>query len=550
MKLLSVRKLINTAVFGIVAIQLVAMIDVQHQLQILNRVSPLLPLMSALGLIILWVCVRKFSKNERVIHAKNLQLKQESLALNVHALVLLTDSNGVMTHVNDNFLEKTGYTLEEVVGKQVDMLYFPDDIDMCQDLKSTVYGGGTWQGETRIRCKDGSELWTRLTILPGYDRQGKPCGAISVRTDITEVKQMRIGQEVFRALNSLVDEVFIFDFETMQLKYANSAAATAHGLTRPKSFNADMTTIHPIYASDTFLGAIDELRESSGHLVTRDVEKDGKYYELRLQLLSLKDGSKDVLASFHDISERIEADQLRGEFISTVSHELRSPMTSIKGAMGLLLAGSTGELPDRARDILEIAHRNSDRLINIINDLLDIEKIAAGKMSFDCGPYDISALLDEAVLANENFSKRFDVTIERDEALQGQVLIDFDRSLQVLNNLLSNASKFSPPGGKVILGGRDTGDSIEITVQDFGKGIPDAMVNKVFDKFAQINPRSDSLVRGTGLGLAIVKAIVEEQGGVVSVKSTEGKGSTFAVTFPKVKEIGLDPYIEEWEDAS
>ena len=107
MKLLSVRKLINTAVFGIVAIQLVAMIDVQHQLQILNRVSPLLPLMSALGLIVLWVCLRKFSKNERRIHARNLQLQQECLALNVHALVLMTDSAGVMAHVNDNVLDKT-----------------------------------------------------------------------------------------------------------------------------------------------------------------------------------------------------------------------------------------------------------------------------------------------------------------------------------------------------------------------------------------------------------------------------------------------------------
>ncbi|WP_435258455.1 PAS domain-containing protein [Thioclava sp. FR2] len=262
MKLLSVRKLTNTAVFGIVAIQLVAMIDFKHQLQFLNLVTPLLPVISVLGLAILWTCARKLSKNEHLMHAKNLQLKQESLALNAHALVLLTDSNGTMTHVNDNFLERTGYTLEEVLGQQVDMLYFRDDLDLCQHLRATVYGGGSWQGETRIRCKKGAELWTRLTILPGYDQRGKPCGAISVRTDITEVKQMRIGQEVFRALNGLVDEVFIFDFETMQLKYANTAAAATHHLNQQKSYNADIRTIHPIYGSDKFLAAINELRES------------------------------------------------------------------------------------------------------------------------------------------------------------------------------------------------------------------------------------------------------------------------------------------------
>lgn len=550
MKLLSVRNFINTAVFGIAAMQLVALFDVQHQLISYDGLAVYLPLVSAIGLIALWIGYRKFARSEKKIRAKSLQLSQESLALNTHGLVLVTDSNGIITHANENFLKTTGYDYDDIIQQHVDMLYYVQDIQQRMELKAKVDAGGCWQGETRIRKKDGSTLWTSLTILPGYDRFGKQCGAISVRTDITEIKNMRVTQEVFKTLNYLVDEVFIFELDTLRLKYANSAAEAAHGLEHTADPDASMRDVHPIYATECFEHALDTLRSAKNNVVNCEVEKNGRHYAARLQLLESESGSNDVLASFHDVSERVEAEKQRGEFISIVSHELRSPMTSVKGAMGLLLAGSAGPLDGKVRDILEIAHRNSDRLINIINDLLDIEKIAAGKMSFDCGAYEISALLDEAVLANENFSKRFDVSIERDENLKGMVFIDFDRSLQVMNNLLSNASKFSPPGGSVKVGGRETAQAFEITVADSGPGIPADMIGKIFDKFAQVERHKDGPVRSTGLGLAIVKAIAEEQGGTVSVTSELGQGSTFTVSFPKLQATEITPDYDELEQAS
>ena len=550
MKLLSVRNFINTAVFGIAAMQLVALFDVQHRLIGTNGFSIYLPLLSAVGLIALWAGYRKFARSEKKIRAKSLQLSQESLALNTHGLVLVTDSGGVITHANENFLKTTGYEHDEIVGHHVDMLYYVQDIQQRMELKATVDAGGCWQGETRIRKKDGNALWTSLTILPGYDRFGKQCGAISVRTDITEIKNMRVTQEVFKTLNYLVDEVLIFDLDTLRLKYANSAAEAAHGLEHETKQDISMQDVHPIYGSDCFASALATLRSGKDSVVNCEVEKNGRFYAARLQQLESESGSNEVLASFHDVTERVEAEKQRAEFISIVSHELRSPMTSVKGAMGLLLAGSAGPLDGKVRDILEIAHRNSDRLINIINDLLDIEKIAAGKMSFDCGAYEISALIDEAVLANENFSKRFDVSIERDDALQGMVYIDFDRSLQVMNNLLSNAAKFSPPGGSVKIGGRETGRAYEITISDAGPGIPANMISKIFDKFAQVERHKDGPVRSTGLGLAIVKAIVEEQGGTVSVTSELGQGSTFTVSFPKFEAIEQKPEYDDLEQAS
>lgn len=550
MKQTSVRKLINCVVFGIVAVQLLALVDVQHRMQFLDAASPILPLLTLIGLVALWGSSRMFSKRAQKLRVKSLQLSQESLALNTHSLVLETDAAGIVTYANNNFLKTTGYTEVEIIGHAVDKIHFTEDSALRAEFRKTVRSGGIWQGETRTKAKNGREIWTSLTILPRYDRLGNASGSIAVRTDITDAKKMRADHEMLGTLNCLPDEVLLFDIDALKLKYANAAAVSAHGLSRGLHLDVPLAELDAAYGGTDFKAAIGELRRGESPVVIERFEKRGRQFEAHLQLLDGPEGARHVLASFNDISERLAAERLRSEFISTVSHELRSPMTSVKGAMGLLLAGSAGQLPDRARDILEIAHRNSDRLINIINDLLDIEKIAAGKMSFDCAPHDLSALLDEAILGMETFSRRFDVSIERDESLGGEVMIDFDRSLQVMNNLLSNAAKFSPAGGKIEITGRDLGEVIEVRVRDHGKGIPEAMLSRVFEKFSQVDARADAPVRGTGLGLAIVKAIAEEQGGAVAVESTVGEGSSFSVTFPKAVAQAGAPERERLERAS
>ncbi|KUF10383.1 PAS domain-containing sensor histidine kinase [Pseudoponticoccus marisrubri] len=546
----NLKKFTSVSVFALVAVQVAAMIDQRGEWHVLGDLLPWISASAALGMVLLWLSFRRMAARHRSVWTEHLKLGKAVEALHAHGMVVQTDSQGRITFANERFLEATGYCADELVSQPVEMLYFPEDLWVQDELLATIGKGETWTGDTRLRRRDGGEVWTNVTLLPGVDDEGRRSGAISVRTDITESRKKLIDREVFQTLDCIVDQVFIFDLDSLEVKYANQSARAAHGLTDSLAGYGPLGAIHALYTGPEFTGMLDNLRDGGQKLAHCDLVRDGTHFEARLQILDAEDGTRKVLASLRDISLRVEAQHQRDEFISTVSHELRSPMTSVKGAMGLLLAGAGGEPTAQTRNILEIAHRNADRLVSLIDDLLDIEKIASGNMTFNMERHDIGALIDEAIEANGPFSRRFDVTIERDGAEGGQVFIDFDRSLQVLNNLLSNAAKFSPAGGKVIVACRELPEAFEVSVTDHGTGIPAEMVPKVFDKYAQVGAQRDGPVRGTGLGLAIVKAIAEEQGGCVALDSAEGEGSTFYVTFPKPAAGDPGPVEERQEKAS
>ena len=470
-----------------------------------------------------------------VLQRATVKLNQEVRALNSHAMVLRTDADTCITHVNEKLLEVTGYTAEDLLGKRVTELYVPDDVAHYQLLRRVVERGGSWEGESLLRTRSGAPLWSNLTIMPGLDDRGRPCGSISVRTDISATKKAQAREKIFAALDRLMDEVIIFDSQTFTVKYSNQAANRSRGKDTDAEAPTGLRGFGPLFESRDFLDSVQDLLDSGDDFTSFQIDRTGRAFELRLQVLRVSGAHTEIMAVLRDISAEKEMETLRNEFISTVSHELRSPMTSIKGSMGLLLAGAGGELPDKVRVMLEIAHRNADRLVDIINDLLDIEKISTGNMTFHPVTVELDALINEAMLANQHFADRFDVTVQREDTARGEVMIDFDRTLQVLNNLLSNASKFSRPGGTVIVRLDDTDDSYQISVQDFGRGIPEDMQPRIFEKFLQIGSSSDVQVRGTGLGLAIVKAIVEQQGGQVDFESAEGVGTTFFVRFPKTQ---------------
>ncbi|MBT7138072.1 MAG: PAS domain-containing protein [Rhodospirillaceae bacterium] len=234
-----------------------------------------------------------------------------------------------------------------------------------------------------------------------------------------------------------------------------------------------------------------------------------------------------------DITKHKVAERLKNEFISTVSHELRTPLTSIKGSLGLIKSGTVGELPAEFLSMLNIAYDNSDRLVLLINDILDMEKIEAGKMLFQMKPTDISSLLEEAIEANKGFGDEHGISfVHLGTANQFLVDADKDRLMQVLSNLMSNAAKFSPPGGRVELAAvRDNG-IIRIAVKDNGPGIPEEFRDTIFEKFSQADSSDTRQKGGTGLGLSITKAIVEEHGGTIDFHSEAGVGCTFFFTLP------------------
>ncbi len=255
---------------------------------------------------------------------------------------------------------------------------------------------------------------------------------------------------------------------------------------------------------------------------------------LSVSLVRHADGRPNYFVSqIQDISEQREMERVKGEFISTVSHELRTPLTSIRGSLGLVLGAMSDTLPRNVQNLLAIAQNNSDRLILLINDILDIDKIASGNMRFDMQEKSLLTVTAAAINANVSFVQKYGARIqlhEMDDSLR--LLIDEDRYAQVLGNLISNAAKFSPPGAGIEVRGESAGSNLRVSVTDQGPGIPESFRARVFEKFSQGDSSPTRRAGGTGLGLHITRELVEHMGGRIGFDTEMGRGTTFWIEFP------------------
>ena len=236
---------------------------------------------------------------------------------------------------------------------------------------------------------------------------------------------------------------------------------------------------------------------------------------------------------FRDISERHAIDRMKQDFISTVSHELRTPLTSIIASLGLLVSGRLAGQHDRQSQLLEVAHRNSNRLLRLINNLLDLQKLTARKMSFRNVAVDVAPLLEETVADIEAYAQQCDIELCIDASEDGlRVQADRDRLMQVLNNLIANAIKFSPAGESVTVSARRSGVQVVLSVADQGPGIPAEFQGQLFDQFTQADGSKTRASGGSGLGLSIVKGLVEGMAGTIDLETELGRGTTFFVSLP------------------
>ncbi len=318
----------------------------------------------------------------------------------------------------------------------------------------------------------------------------------------------------------------------------NNAAARLFGYSEDEIVGQSVSILFPTDRLDEEPPLIAHIKsgERIKHFETARVTKTGQVVEVSVTLSPLVDANDRLIGAssiVRDISERKRLERMQGEFVSTVSHELRTPLTSIRGSLGLVAGGLTGELPEEAKEYIEMALANSDRLGRLINDILDIEKMQAGGLDFRLRAIDLAAAIRSAIDVNQAFAVAHGTHLVLVSPVPpGEVVVDPDRLAQVFANLISNASKFGGPGTRVEVSVEHTRDRFVIGVRDYGPGIPADFRSRIFDRFAQADSSSTRSKGGTGLGLNISKAIVERMRGTIGFESAHGGGTRFYVELP------------------
>lgn len=347
--------------------------------------------------------------------------------------------------------------------------------------------------------------------------------------------------EHFRTtLNKINSTAFIIDIDTAKLLFVNQYAKSKLGYSDGDLLDKDIDVI-------TVDGVENSLREHCRQLLEnkddclffdtmlRAQSGSGLAFEAFLQSVSPQEDSKHfIVAIMRELEEKKRIEKLQHELISTVSHELRTPLTSIKGSLGLLSKEDLENMPEKTRFLIDVAQKNSDRLMYLINDILDLEKIRHFDGNFEKTEFDIVECLRETVETMVPYAENCEVTLILDN-FSGEVIVNADRIRieQVINNLLSNAIKSSPKKGFVHINVQYLKSRVRINVVDEGKGIPKSMQNRVFAPFGQLDDEEKNRL-GTGLGLPIAKAIIEGHDGTIDFESQLSAGTRFYFDLPVV----------------
>jgi PAS domain S-box-containing protein len=259
--------------------------------------------------------------------------------------------------------------------------------------------------------------------------------------------------------------------------------------------------------------------------------KDGRIIDIRCSVHWVKT-EKTIFCQAYDITEAKQAERLRQEIMQMVSHDLKTPLSTVRSFLEMLDAGMFGEINDRGRKLMKMADNSTSRMLTLIRDLLEIEKMEAGMLQLQVSDQQLQDLFEQAAGSVASQAAEHSIRLVCDPC-QMAVHVDPDRVIQVLTNLLTNAIKFSPESETITVSAQEVDGNVEVRVRDRGRGIPEHMIDGIFGRFSQVKASDATEKGGSGLGLAICKALVELHGGKIRVESVENEGSTFAFTLPK-----------------
>lgn len=415
----------------------------------------------------------------------------------------------------------------------------PDDLDaISTSIEHSAKTLEDWNATCRVSDEQGMFRWVQGRARP----EPLMDGSILWHGYLQDIHEQEQAQRGLKSSEARLRGLFEFspigialnDYETGTFLDGNAALLAPTGYTKDEFMALSYWDLTPQEYQPLEAEALQSLQSSGryGPFEKEYIRKDGSRYPIRLQgiLTEEADGRRIIWSLIEDISERRKLDQMKDQFIATVSHELRTPLTSIKGSLGLLTGGVMGQLPEKAVTLLTTAERNAQRLNALINDLLDMEKLVAGKMTMNLKLHSLGALLDEALDSMQNYFDQHSVRVVKPKAWPDiQAEVDGVRFIQALTNLLSNAAKYSPENGAIELSMNAVGQQTEISVRDHGPGVPTEFRHQLFKRFSQADGSDSRRLPGTGLGLAITREIIQQLGGDVRYRDAQGGGSEFYI---------------------
>jgi two-component system sensor histidine kinase VicK len=463
-------------------------------------------------------------------------------------IICTHDLDGVVQSINAHAAAILGYTPDEIAGTPLRHYIAPDHKHDYEAYVAALNEHHEHQGLFYLQRRDGSlavvAYRNKLIQLPGSEPVVLSHGIDITEQTQAEAKLKALTRQRESILESVGDGIWGLDLDG-RLTFCNQIGASMFGYSVDEMLGHNMhQMVHhtradgspypeaecPIYRS---------LRTESPVRVHDEIfwRKDGTSFPVEYVARQLVHEGRitGMVVAFADVTERRRLDRMKDEFISTVSHELRTPLTSLRAALGLINGGVLEKRPDKRTQMLEVAIGNCDRLVRLVNDILDFERIGSGRIPLHRDRANAIDLLRRAADLQQSSAARASIHF-RIDAQPLDAWVDGDRMLQTLTNLIGNAIKFSPQGGEIRLAARSNGErEILFEIQDHGRGIPAEKLEIIFERFQQVDASDSRAMGGTGLGLAICRAIVEQHGGSIWAESSPGEGSTFSFTVPRFR---------------
>lgn len=470
------------------------------------------------------------------------------------ALVVVLDADGRVVRVNQAGEQAAGLSLENLAGRVFPAEIWPlnererarkifaaarsgkplEPREMACDTASGERRTISWSATTMApgNAPDSSRHASSFVIMTGVDITGK----------IQSEQQLRaLMRQRESILESVEDGICGTDLDG-RLSFINPSGAAMLGYTSQEMLGQDLHALIHHTRSDGSVYPAEEcpvlssLREGTPVRVVSDSfwKKDGASFAVEYAACPLIDGAevRGTVLVFQDASKRHRLDRMKDEFISTVSHELRTPLTSLRAALGLVAGGALVDRPEKIPTMINLALNNCDRLVRLVNDIVDFERIQAETVPVQRADASAIRLFSRAIEAEQPGASRAGITF-RIDAQPAIVSVDEELILKVLQKLIQNAVKFSPRGTEILLSVARTGEAdATFAVEDHGCGIRQEELSRIFDRFHQADSSDTRASGGAGLGLAICKSIIHCHGGRIWVESSEGQGSTFFFTVP------------------